>query len=327
MHSKAFQLLQGKNSLLSIKDNGVIKGTLIAECTDDLSSVEKAELVIVTVQTQYQEELVAKLQPYLRKEQILILIPSYMGAFYFKRVLKENVPSIVEMTGPPVEGRIELDIIPDTCIFRVGSRLKKNTVAVLPNSKSISDVQVVLDTLGYPFELSYSSVEAGLLNPNLILHTAGSILSIPRIENAKESFCMYHEAYTRDNVGMMRIVEQLDREKNNVLNTLGFPSVAFLQSADFWGERAMEKFLDYAASDSRANAPTSIYSRYIIEDVSQGLVLLESVAQKVHVATPLTSALINIASAALGIDFRKDGRTIEHLGANDYIHNLLVNRA
>lgn len=323
IHSAAFQHLQGKNSLLGIKDNGVVKGTAIAECTDDLSAIEKAEVVIVTVQTQYQEKLAVKLQPYLTKEQTLILIPSYMGAFYFKKVSGENVPTIVEMTGPPVEGRIEFNIIPDTCIFRVGSRLKKNTVSVLPNGKSIGEVQVLLDSLGYPFELSYSSVEAGLLNPNLILHTAGSILSIPRIENAKESFCMYHEAYTRDNVGMMRIVEQLDREKNNVLNTLGFPSVAFLQSADFWGDKAMEKFLNYAASDSRAYAPTSIYSRYITEDVSQGLVLLESVAKLVNVDTPLTSALISIASSALDIDFRKEGRTLSRLGADIYVLTLL----
>lgn len=322
IHSAAFQRLCGKDSQLLIKENGSIKSTIITECTDDLSTIAKADVVIITVQTQYHEELVKKLAPYLHREQILILVPSYMGAFYFKRVLRENTPAIVEMTGPPVEGRIELDIDPYHCVFRVGSRLKKNIVAVLPNGKSITEIKSVLNSLGYPFEISYNSVQAGLLNPNLILHTAGSILSIPRIENAKESFCMYHEAYTRDNIGMMRIVEALDQEKNNVLNALGFPSVAFLQSADFWGARAMEKFLDYAASDSRANAPTSIHSRYITEDVSQGLVLLESVAKFIHVDTPLTSALISIASSALDIDFRKEGRTISRLGAEVYLLTL-----
>lgn len=323
IHSTVFQYLKGKNSLLGIKDDCGVKETFITECSDDLSLVEKAEVVIVTIQTQYHRELAVKLKPYLSKEQILVLIPSYMGAFYFMNVLGKNAPTIVEMTGPPVEGRIEFSIIPDTCIFRVGSRLKKNTVAVLPNGKSIADVQIVLDSLGYPFDLTYSSVEAGLLNPNLILHTAGSILSIPRIENAKGSFCMYHEAYTRDNVGMMRIVEQLDSEKNNVLTTLGFSSVPFLQSADFWGENAMEKFMNYAASKRRAFAPTSIYSRYITEDVSQGLVLLESVAKFVNVDTPLTSALISIASSALNIDFRKNGRTVSSLGAEEYIKSLM----
>lgn len=323
MHSEAYESLQGVDSVIMRKDNGLISATSLTECTADLARVSKADVVIVTVQTQYHERLVERLRPYLRKEQILMLIPSYMGAFYFKKALGEDVPSIVEMTGPPVEGRIEMDIIPGHCVFRVGSRLRKNIVSAIPNGKSVDEIRSSLDSLGYPFELTYSSVEVGLLNPNLILHTAGSILSIPRIENAKDKFCMYHEAYTRDNQGMMRIVEGMDQEKNSVLNTLGFGSVAFLQSADFWGERAMEKFLDYAASDSRAYAPTSIHSRYITEDVSQGLVLLESVAKAVNVATPLTSALINIANAALGVDFRKDGRTIERLGAEEYITNLL----
>lgn len=323
MHSEAFKRLYGKNSLLCLKDNGTIKGTILTNCTDDLSAVEGADVVIVAIQTQYHEDLATRLAKYLNGEQILMLIPSYMGAFYFKKALRENVPTIVEMTGPPVEGKIELNLIPDCCVFRVGSRLKKNTVAVSSSSKSEIEISQILNSLGCPFYLSYSSIEAALLNPNLILHTAGSILSIPRIENAKDTFCMYHEAYTRDNVGMMRIVSMLDTEKNNVLNTLGFKSVPFLQSADFCGDRTMEKFLDYAASNSRANAPTTIHSRYITEDVSQGLVLLESVAKIVDVATPLTSALISIASAALDYDFREHGRTIEKLGAEDYVRTCL----
>ncbi|NMA07115.1 MAG: NAD/NADP octopine/nopaline dehydrogenase, partial [Ruminococcaceae bacterium] len=55
-------------------------------------------------------------------------------------------------------------------------------------------------------------------------------------------------------------------------------------------------------------------SRYISEDVPQGLVLLETLGRKFNVETPICTALINIASAALGRDLRIEGRTLERLG-------------
>ena len=55
-------------------------------------------------------------------------------------------------------------------------------------------------------------------------------------------------------------------------------------------------------------------SRYITEDVPQGLVLLESLGGLLNVKTTVCSALIDIASACLNTDFRKNGRTVERLG-------------
>jgi len=65
---------------------------------------------------------------------------------------------------------------------------------------------------------------------------------------------------------------------------------------------------------TRAKGPTKVDSRYISEDVPQGLVLLESLGSKLNVGTPICTALINIASAALKRDLRAEGRTIERLG-------------
>ena len=55
-------------------------------------------------------------------------------------------------------------------------------------------------------------------------------------------------------------------------------------------------------------------SRYISEDVPQGLVMLEALGEALDVSTPIASSLINIASAALGRDLRSEGRTPEKLG-------------
>jgi opine dehydrogenase len=44
------------------------------------------------------------------------------------------------------------------------------------------------------------------------------------------------------------------------------------------------------------------------------LVLLETLGIKLNVNTPICTALINIASAALKRDLRAEGRTVERLG-------------
>ena len=75
--------------------------------------------------------------------------------------------------------------------------------------------------------------------------------------------------------------------------------------------------------DTRGKGPTKVDSRYISEDVPQGLVMLEALGKSLSVATPLVSSLIEIASAALGRDLRMEGRTPEKLGKEN-IQKILM---
>lgn len=323
LHSRCFQMLQGNDKEVLLKENGIYHTTTITECTNDILAIKGKDVVFVTVQTQYHQELIKKMLGFMSTNQVLVFVPSYMASMYVQKFIHNDIPpTIVELTGPPVEGRIEMDMIPGKVVFRVGSRLKEKPASVTYNGVTDERANEVIDAIGYGFTPTLTPIQAALLNPNLVIHTVGSILSIPRIEKAKENFCMYHEAYSRDNQAMIRLVEKLDSEKNAILSHLGYKTVGFLQTADFWGDNAMEKFLQYAESNDRANAPTSIHARYITEDVSQGLVLLESLGKYFNVRTPIATALINIADAALETDFRKNGRTVKRLSAKSYLHSL-----
>jgi opine dehydrogenase len=129
---------------------------------------------------------------------------------------------------------------------------------------------------------------------------------------------MYREAYTRKNKATINIMQSLDNEKMQVLQAIGCKAVDIFEAGGFLGN-PLESFYRYSESEDRAISPTSVKSRYITEDVPQGLVLLESIANKVGVKVPIASAIIDIAGSALGIDFRKEGRTIEKLNAEDFI--------
>ena len=69
--------------------------------------------------------------------------------------------------------------------------------------------------------------------------------------------------------------------------------------------------------DTRAKGPTKVDSRYISEDVPQGLVMLESLGKTLNIETPIASSLINIASAALDRNLRNEGRTLDKLDKNN----------
>ncbi|MFR7758495.1 MAG: NAD/NADP octopine/nopaline dehydrogenase family protein, partial [Christensenellales bacterium] len=140
-----------------------------------------------------------------------------------------------------------------------------------------------------------------------------------RIEKTNGDYCMYHEVFTPR---VWKILEGLDSEKMDVLEHLGYPRLSYVDAAKFRNSLdenldAKESFFRYASMPTRAKGPVVVDSRYISEDVPQGLVMLESIGQHLGVATPVCTALIEIATAALGRNLRAEGRTLETLGAEN----------
>lgn len=241
-----------------------------------------------------------------------------MSSLLFKKYCN-RMPIIVETTGPYLEGRIELDDIKDEVVFRVGCRLTKSPLSIFQKDKAQETMHIIRE-LYNGFSLDYSTIESALLNPNMVLHTVGAIMSIPRIEYSNGNFCMYREAYSRKNLATLRLMLNLDVEKKYVLSCLGYKPADIFTAGGFLGD-PLDSFFRYSESSDRAISPTSINSRYITEDVSQGLVLMESIAKRIGIDVPITSSLITIAGSALGVDFRASGRTIERLNGEWLIDN------
>ena len=107
----------------------------------------------------------------------------------------------------------------------VGFRNLINPLGVYPHNKT-NFVKEKLETLGIPFEYT-STIKAALHNPNLIVHTVGAIMSIPRIEKTDGDYCMYHEVFTPS---IWNILEKLDGEKMNILEKLGFERLPYVEA-------------------------------------------------------------------------------------------------
>ena len=316
--SAAFDRLHANGNMVFLKENGRYTETKVSRLTDDLSHTKDADVVFVTIQSTYHEELYNRIAQYVRGSQVIVCICSYMSSFYLSRMCQE-VPMIAETTGPYLEGRVELEDKPGEVVFRVGCRLTNSPLSMFHDNRK-EECMDIISQLYDGFNPCYSVIESALLNPNMVLHTVGAIMSIPRIEYSDGQFCMYREAYTHKNKSTLNIMLKLDEEKKYVLKALGARPIDIMEAGGFL--KGWDSFFEYSESDDRAISPTSVRSRYITEDVSQGLVLLESIAWRSGVQCHLTTALIDIASAALGEDFRKSGRNIYKLHAERYIDNL-----
>ena len=313
MHDDNFDYLVAHGGMVQMKENGVITSAVINRVTRDISAVADAEIVMVFTQTVYHESVIKKLCDYLRDDQILLLNPGYLSTAYFLKHCYGKGTTVVEATSSFIDCRITAP-----GFISVGFRNVRNPLGVYP-AKRTDSTRKKLDELGFPLTYGRSVAEIALHNPNLIVHTVGAIMSIPRIEKTNGDYCMYHEVFTPS---VWNILERLDAEKMDVLEKLNCERVSYVDMCKFRNSLddsldAKEVFFIYAGMPTCVKGPVSVRSRYIIEDVSQGLVMLESLAAKLNVATPICTSLIEMASAALQCDLRADGRTIERLGAEN----------
>lgn len=312
IHDDNFNYLQENNGKIVLNEFGKISETNIYKVTRDLEEISNNEVIIIYIQTNFHEDLIKRISKYLKDDQIVLINPGYLSSAYILEYCNKDI-IIAEAQSSFVDGRIM-----ENGYFRVGFRNVRNPIGIYPLSRKEEAIEK-LDKLDERFIYLDSIIEAALHNPNMIVHTVGSVMSIPRIEIAKDDFCMYHEAYTRENTHTWKVLEKLDEEKMEVLDKLGFNKLSYADACKYRNSLdddidAKEVFLDYAEMDTRAKGPVKVDSRYISEDVPEGLVMLESLAKVLDVKTPIASAFINIASAALGRDLRKNGRSVENLG-------------
>lgn len=310
LHDDNFSFLEANGGVMVMDEFGTETACTIASLSRRLEDVRGVEVVLLCTQTGFHRAVLEKLIPLLSPGQILLIDPGYLSTAYVLGLSPAEGLIVAEAESNFIDGRIS-----GPGRFHVGFRNVRNPLGVYPAS-AVSLARETLDRLGTPLTYLGSVVEAALHNPNMIVHTVGAIMSIPRIEATGGDYCMYHEVFTPS---VWNILEALDGEKMRVLASLGHESVPYVEACKFRNSldearSGKEVFFEYAAMPSRAKGPQSVNSRYITEDVPQGLVLLESLGQALDVKTPVATSLIELASAALGRELRAQGRTLAALG-------------
>lgn len=174
-----------------------------------------------------------------------------------------------------------------------------------------------------------SVFQTGLTNYNPVVHAPGMVLNGGWIEATEGDFTFYYQGFTP---AVGAVMNALDRERMSIQKQLCLPVVSFTDyfyEAGYVGDE-VERHADLlsAVRSSRANqtimAPASLQHRFLLEDVTFGLVPLSYLARACEIDVPTTRSLISLAGTMIGRDFEAICPSAEELGISGSFADLKV---
>lgn len=320
LHARNAERLAPMRRQGGIKVSGVHDGVVpIDLMTTDVAEVVKdADLVMLVVPTVAHRDYAMALAPVLLPGQPIFLDPGHTGG---------GLNFVYELREAGFEGPVETcETVTLTYICRM---IGEGHVALYRYTSNLAfaafpgQAQERLFNLIKPvfpeIRQASSVLETALTNINAVFHPTGMLMNAGWIEHSDGNFLFYLEGMT-ESVG--RVTEAVDRERLAVAAALDIPVPSFLDAfhrAGLTTEPARASgSISKACKESEANkavkSPPSLRHRYITEDVGYGIVAFSALGALAGVETPVIDALITLASAALGVDFRKNGLTLERMG-------------
>lgn len=278
---------------------------------------EDTDYVLVLTQTLQHHKIAQLITPYIQNIKGILIVPGNMGSMYFRPLLPSSV-FVAEGESTIIDARIN-EPGSVTILFRN----TRNALSFNPCNDTVRGFQEFRNLIPNYTATRTNIVETAMHNPNLVVHTIGTIMSASRIEMSHGEFWMYRESFSPS---IWNIIEKLDAEKNAVIEAYGGVPQSYLECCKWRNEEnldvdAMEVFRNYANNGS-PKGPVSLHNRYIEEDVPNGLCLMQSLARAAGIATPIADSLITLASALLNADFSKIARTTKALGLPDDADNI-----
>lgn len=276
--------------------------------------VRGAELIMIAAPAVAHGGLAAELARIIDERQILFLNPGHTGgslhvaAILRRAGVKGNICETVTLTYIcRAVAPAAVEIYRRTRNLKFGSFPGKVTAEL---SRQVAEV--------YPDIVPAENVlETGLANINAIMHPAGMIGNAGRIE-AGEEFFFYRDITP----AIARVIEGVDRERLAIVARLGLPALGFVElfhragltSDAALASRSVYQAMRESAPNRTIKAPRTLDHRYVHEDVGYGLVPMAAFAERLGIATPVIDGLIGVASAMNGIDYRREGLTLDKMG-------------
>jgi opine dehydrogenase len=284
-------------------------------------AITGADVVAVTVPTPALPFYAAALADQLGRDQLLWLDPGHSGgALYLaaemnrrtglagRRLCQQSTSSHgARMSGPATVG-----------VFAV----PRTTLGAFPGTAVDECLERVDALLPGRFIPAETVLEVDLLNMNAVMHPPLMIGNAGWIEATAGKFRIYGEA---TGPALSRLIEALDTERRALAARLGIPTVAFVDylhdagytTAEAAATGSVHRAIQAGEAIAGVAAPPTLDHRYLHEDVGWGLVPWLHLAGHAGVPAPTTAAVVQLAGVLNGVDYRRDGLTLERMGLAD----------
>jgi opine dehydrogenase len=293
---------------ITLKDADGERPVSIASTSPDIGeAIRGADLVFLPDPAFTQADNAKRMAPHLSDGQVVFLAPGTFGSWIMAQGVKADVafaetgtlPWLTRKHGPTT-----------TAITARATRLPTGVYPVRKRDHALSVLKKIFPVEPVEDALSGALMNAGpVIHPPLILMNAGPLEHFERWDIHKEG--------TQPSI--RRVTDALDAERIAVREALGYRPPHFpladhyRADGDEWmyGRRVHKKLTD--SKDWHEQIVLTEH-RYMREDVEHGLAFLVSVCEWAGVPCPVARGLLNIGSAVVGKDLRREGRTLEKLG-------------
>lgn len=297
-----------------IENTGLIedKAKIHKVTLDFKEAMEDVDIIYLVIPAIAHETFFDNMIPHLRDGQLVVIWAGDAGALRLAKRLREEVPNkkvyIAETNTLPYGTRL---VGPSKVDLFV--KAKKMLFSTFPGKKTEENLELVKDT--FPVLESIDNIlSVSFSNPNPTVHPPGTLLNIGRIQWSKGEFYLYREGITEAPSRIIRMVydETLAVAKAFDFRMREFEDEQFrnpcsVMCVDFWAP------FDKGGIVANMRGPSSIYNRYITEDLPYGLVHRSQLGDLVNIPTPIIDSIINLGSGICESDFWK-GRTLVELG-------------
>jgi opine dehydrogenase len=319
----------------TIEITGSVEGTAsIYRVTTDIGEgVKGAELIFLAVPAYGYKPFMDLMAPHLRRGQVVVMPGGNYGS-----ILLQNKLRNIQISGV---------IVGDTSACFMGGLLQspgkiavstmKDTLAAAFPAKDNEDLLDLLNpVLDNTVSLCIDAVEASLNNLGATVHGPNMVCNAGALELAsmeKRDWHMYPDGMSP---AVGKVVAALDRERIATVNAWGYTTKKLIEMmVRRWSmsnkereeilENPVPEYKLYHTERFRRGGRTinSLESRHMIEDIPFVLVPLTEFARLVQIETPVTDAIITVASALLGKDLHEEGINIKKLGMEGMLMNKL----
>jgi len=279
--------------------------------------IKKVEVIMVVVPSSAHADIAKAIVTHLKSGQIVVLHPGRTcGALEFVKIIRESGCK-ADVTVAEAETFIyasRSDGPAQARIFRIKEAVP---LAALPATRT----QQVLDAIceAYPqFIDGVNVLHTGMNNMGAIFHPALTLLNMGWIEATHGDYQFYIDGVTPS---VARMLEVLDRERVTVASALGLrarTALEWLKLAYNTGGQNLHDAIHNQPGYYGIKAPSTLYHRYLFEDVPMSLVPIASLGMRYGVSVRGMESMIRIASIIHQTDYWRRGRTVEKLGLAEW---------